>query len=107
MLRENSLFVCMDDKHCLKVGEPNYPVAAVERGRRVFVSRNQTFEVADHDFTRVSLIPSVSFVVDIPDDVADSWSGLSNLVQRRVPLNLHLHSDMLLRSIQLWRTRIM
>ena len=73
MLREKSLFICMDDKHRLKVGEPNYPVAAVERGRRVLVSRNLTFEVADHDFTRFSLIPSVSLVVDIPEDVTDSW----------------------------------
>lgn len=73
MMREKSIFICMDDKHRLKVGEPNYPVAAVDRGRRVLVGRNQTFEVADHDFTRFSLIPSVSFVVDIPEDVTDSW----------------------------------
>ena len=73
LFRQSSLFVCMDDKHRLKVGEPNYPVAAAERGKRVLVSRNQTFEVADHDFTKFSLIPSVSFVVDIPEDVSDSW----------------------------------
>ena len=73
MLRDASLFICMDDKHRLKIGEPNYPVAAVERGRRVLVSRNQSFEVADHDFTKFSLIPSVSLVVDIPEDVSGSW----------------------------------
>ena len=47
MLREKCLFICMDDKHRLKVGEPNYPVAAVERGKRVLISQNQSFEVAD------------------------------------------------------------
>lgn len=31
------------------------------------------FEVADHDFMKFSLIPSVSLVVDIPVDVSDSW----------------------------------
>ena len=55
MLRENCLFI--------------YPVAAVERGRRVLVSRNQSFEVANHDFTKFR---SVSLVVDIPDDVTSS-----------------------------------
>lgn len=73
MFRQNSSFVCMDDKHRVKVGEPNYPVAAAERGKRVLVSRNQMFEVADHDFTKFSLIPSVSLIVDIPDDVSSSW----------------------------------
>ena len=32
MLRDLSLFMCMDDKHCAKVGEPGTPVAAAERG---------------------------------------------------------------------------
>ena len=29
--------------------------------------------LGDHDFTKFSLIPSVSLVVDIPDDVTQSW----------------------------------
>ncbi len=68
--REFSTFFCLDDKHRLKVGEPNYPVAAAERGRRVLVRKN---EVADHDFTRFSLIPSVILSNDIPCDVSESW----------------------------------
>ena len=71
--RENSIFVCMDDKHRIKVGEPNYPVAAAERGKKVLVKRNESFQVGDNDFTKFSLIPSVSLVVDIPDDVTQSW----------------------------------
>lgn len=50
--REISLFVCIDDKHRIKVGEPGYPVAAVERGKEVIVSTNETLEVVDHDFCR-------------------------------------------------------
>ncbi len=73
MFRQYSAFFCMDNKHRLKVGEPNYPVAAAERGKRVLVRRDETFEVADHDFTRFSLIPSVVLSVDIPEDVTDSW----------------------------------
>ena len=56
-------FASLDDKHHCKVGEPNYPVAAVERGKSVLVSLNRSFSVSDHDFTRFSLIPSVALIV--------------------------------------------
>ena len=71
--REYSAFICLDDKHRLFVGEPGYPVAAVERGKRVIVARNRDFLVADHDFTRFSLVPSVSFFIDIPEEISESW----------------------------------
>lgn len=44
----------MDDKHRIKIGEPNYPVADVER---VLVRKDEVFEVGDHDFTKFSMIP--------------------------------------------------
>ena len=53
--------------------EPGFPVAAAERGRRDLVSRVTTFEVGDHDFTRMSIVPSVSFIIDIPESVESSW----------------------------------
>ena len=73
MLRDLSLFICMDDKHRVKVGEPGVPVAAAERGRRVLVSLTQSFQVCDHDFTRFSLIPTVLLMVDIPSTIDGSW----------------------------------
>ena len=73
MFREYSTFHCMDDKHRVQVGEPGYPVAAAERGRRVLVRRDESFEVGDHDFTKFSIVPSVSLSVDIPEDIAGSW----------------------------------
>ena len=63
----------LDDKHKVKVGEPNYPVAAAERGRQVLVHSSTTFEVGDHDFTKISSTPSVSFLVGIPEAIAESW----------------------------------
>ena len=63
----------MDDKHRIKVGEPKYPVAATDKGRRVIVTSNESFEVADHDFTKFGIIPSVSFILDIPEDLSESW----------------------------------
>ena len=71
--RDLAIFVSLDDKHRIKVGEPNYPVAAAERGRRVLVGQNETFEVGDHDFTKFSLIPSVSFTINIPESIEGSW----------------------------------
>lgn len=49
-----------------KLGEPNYLVAAAEHGRPVLVASNQTFKVGDRDFTKYSIIPSVSFITKIP-----------------------------------------
>ena len=57
--RDISTFVCLDDKHKVKIGEPGYPVAAAERGRQVVVSKTDTYAVGDHDFTRFSIFPSV------------------------------------------------
>ena len=71
--RDYSTFLCIDDKHRIKVGEPRVPVASVERGRRVIVSKDASFEVADHDFTRFSLVPFVCFAIDIPDSIVGSW----------------------------------
>ena len=68
-----SMFVSLDDKHQIKIGEPNYPVAAAERGRRVIVAENNIFEVGDHDFTKFSVIPSVSFIITIPETLEGSW----------------------------------
>ncbi|MCG8626335.1 MAG: hypothetical protein MJE68_30595 [Proteobacteria bacterium] len=65
--------ICLDDKHRLKVGEPGFPVAAAERGRRVTVSLKEEFQVGDHDFTRFRIIPSVIFCIDIPESIEGSW----------------------------------
>ena len=71
--RNLSSFICIDDKHHIKIGEPGYPVAAVERGCQVIVSQNETFVVGDHDFTRFSVIPSVVLQVNIPETFEGSW----------------------------------
>ena len=57
--------VSLDDKHKIKCGEPSYPVAAAERGKKVIVGENQVMSVADHDFTKFSLIPSVHMFVSL------------------------------------------
>ena len=73
MFHDHSLLVFVDDEHHLKIGEPGLPVAAVERGRSVVVGINSNFQVADHDFTRFSLVPSVTVICDIPESIQDSF----------------------------------
>ena len=63
----------MDDKNCCKIGEPSYPVAAVDRGKRVLVNHNTTFVVSDHDFTKCGIIPSVTMLCNISKTINKSF----------------------------------
>ena len=72
-LHDHCLFISLDDKHRIKVGEPGFPVAAAERGKKVIVSLQKEFYVGDHDFTKFSLIHSVTFIIDIPATIDGSW----------------------------------
>src|SRR6266540_1739988 len=69
-------FVFLDDKHRCKVGEPGFPVAAVERGKKVVVNKDTTFAVADHDYTKTGIIPSVAMKCNIPESInGDFYTG--------------------------------
>ena len=72
--RDHCSLLFLDDKHRCKVGEPNYPVAAVERGKKVVVAASgSTFTVSDHDFTKFGLIPSVVVLCDIPESIDNTF----------------------------------
>ena len=66
-------FVCLNDKHKIKVGEPRYPLAAAQHGRRVLVSATKSFEFGDHHFSKVSITSSGTMLVDIPTEISESW----------------------------------
>ena len=53
--------------------ENRVPVAAVDRGKSVLVAKDMSFSVADHDFTKVKVIPSVSLQCDMPEDIGGSF----------------------------------
>ncbi|CAB4000609.1 Hypothetical predicted protein [Paramuricea clavata] len=71
--KEHLVFVSMDDKHTIKVGEPNCPVAAVERGKQVLVAIGTKLVVADHNFTRISMTLSVNLFSQVPDHIDESF----------------------------------
>ena len=66
-------FICTDDKHKISVGEPGFPLSVLPHGRRVLVGLNEKYQVGDHDFSTVSLIPTVILLNDIPEEVDGSW----------------------------------
>ena len=71
--RDFTTFICQDDKHTIKVGEPGFPVAAVDRGKAVLVGLNEKLVVGDHDFTRFSITPSVNFEISIPETIEETF----------------------------------
>ena len=67
--RNETLFLSADAKCKVTVGEPGYQIAAVSRGKKVIVWVNESFQVADHDFSKLSIIPDAILVQQIPEDV--------------------------------------
>ena len=64
----NLLLTHDDDNNGIKIGEPDCPVAAVERGI-VVVGASTKFAIADHDFCKGSFTPSVSLICDILETI--------------------------------------
>ena len=62
LLRNHCSFICVDDKHKVKVGEPGFAVASAERGRRVPVRSDEFFMVgimisrSSHSYPLLSLL---------------------------------------------------
>ena len=48
-------------------------MASAERGKKVSVRNDEVLEVGDHDLTKFSLIPSVIFFIEIPEEISDFW----------------------------------
>ena len=64
---QNVDFFSADAKCKVPVGEPGNPIATVTRGKKVIVGNNEKFHVADHDFTKLLLIPDAYLLHEIPE----------------------------------------
>ena len=64
-------FTCVDAKCKVSIGEHGFPIAAVSRGKQVIVGCNQSFQVGDHDFSKLSFISDAILVHDIPQSEND------------------------------------
>ena len=70
------MLVSLDDKHKVKVGEPGYTLAAVERGKKVLVGLGQVMAVGDHDFSKSTITPSVTMIVSL-FSMSSIYEGIS------------------------------
>ena len=78
--------VSTDDKNKIKVGEPDYPISAVTRGKRLLVAHGQSLQASDHDFSKISLVPTIVLIHEIPNSMGESF-------YRRIPyVYLKIHA---------------
>ena len=70
--RQWTCLISADDKHKVPIGE-DVAVSTGVRNRRSIVTQNNTLAAADHDFTKLSLTPSITFFITIPDDISGSF----------------------------------
>ena len=71
--REHLSFLSTDGKNKVKVGEANCLIAALTRGRKVLVTHGQVMQAADHDFSSITVTPTVVLMNYIPEKIGDSW----------------------------------
>jgi hypothetical protein len=72
--REYVLYVCLDDKHKVDVGEPGAPVeTGVRQHHAAITGAHQQLQASDHSFHTASLTPSGILVSEIPDELSESW----------------------------------
>lgn len=109
--KDYSAMICMDDKCHIAVGEPGTPLAAVNRGEKVVVSKAVTFSESDHDMNaKAKITPSVTLVNNIPeckdeffyrgqvvvglqDSIFEPWSPLRHASELRRILATNGHLD--------------
>ena len=58
--------------------EPGFLVAAVARRKKVVVGVNETFKVADHDFSKLSFIPDAYLLHEIPNQKIETFTLENN-----------------------------
>jgi hypothetical protein len=72
--RNYVLYVCLDDKHKIDVGEPGTPVETGARQHHAAIAGSkQELTASDHSFHTASLTPSGVLVTEIPEQLSDSW----------------------------------
>jgi len=65
-------FIAADDKHKIQIGEGVATSTGV-CNKKSLVGVNPTLVANDHDFTKLSLIPSVIFFIDVLTTIEDSF----------------------------------
>ena len=64
----DAVFFSADAKCKISIGEPTFPLQQFLAGKKVIIGKNEVFKVADHDFSKLSIIPDAVLVHDIPEN---------------------------------------
>lgn len=73
-LRDECVFICLDDKSIVPIGEPGKPVSTgVRAHNKSLVPLNAKLSALDHDFHVHGAVPSVLFKVYVPENGSDSF----------------------------------
>ena len=81
--RDAVTFLSEDDKAVIPIGEPNKPIASVNRShnRSLTATSESTLLALDHDFHICGFVPSVIFDIHIPENPKDSfYQGLPHII---------------------------
>ena len=70
--KEDTTLICADDKHKVPIGESVATSTGV-RNKSALTPVDGILNSCDHDFTKLSLTPSASLFVDIPNNISDSF----------------------------------
>src|SRR6266498_3969577 len=70
--KEDTTLICADDKHKVLIGESVATSTGV-RNKSALTPVDGILNSCDHDFTKLSLTPSASLFVDIPNNISDSF----------------------------------
>ena len=75
MYNNHTIMISVDDKCIVPVGEPSCPVSTGVCGhnRSLVPVNGPQLQALDHDFHLHGIVPSVSFVIDLPEQVSDSF----------------------------------
>ncbi len=72
--RDKTVFLSVDDKAVIPVGEPNNPISTgVRSHNKSITSVGTQLAASDHDFHIAGAVPSVDFLIDVPESVSDSF----------------------------------
>ena len=99
--RNETNLVFQADNHTVKIGEPSYPVAAIERGNAVLVSTDKMFVASDHDFTKTTFTPTVLLHSKIPEDLSEGFYQGDMLLLKKTHSNIHRPYVIVLKILKL------
>ena len=69
---EHSTFASTNNKSKIKVGEPGYPISTVRRAENILVAKAYAAQLADHNFSSMTITSTVALISDIPPKIDNS-----------------------------------